>query len=94
MLNYNNFKTFFEKIGNDKELALDFYNGDTYLLVKHNNYISYGIYSPNSEITTCKDLDELPLKDQWNNIKDITLDFAFSLVNDKEEILKIYDLIL
>lgn len=91
MISFDTFKEFFYKLENGKELALDFYNGDTYLLVKHNDYISYGIYSPNSEITTCKDLDELPLKDRWNNIKDITLDFTFSLVDDKDELYKIYD---
>ena len=91
MISFDIFKEFFYKLENGKELALDFYNGDTYLLVKHNDYISYGIYSPNSEITTCKDLDELPLKDRWNNIKDITLDFTFSLVDDKDELYKIYD---
>ena len=90
MLSYNNFKAFFKKIDNGKELALDFYNGDTYLLVKHKDYILYGIHSPNSKIITSNDLDELPLKDKWDSIKDITIDFAFSLVNDKEDILKIY----
>lgn len=90
MLSYNSFKDFFKKIDNGKEFVLDFYNGDTYLLIKHDDYISYGIYSPNFEITTCKDLDELPLKDKWNDIKDITIDFAYSLNNDKEDILKIY----
>ena len=90
MISFDIFKEFFYKLENGKELALDFYNGDTYLLVKHNDYISYGIHSPNSEIITCKDLDELPLKDKWDNIKDITIDFAFSLVNDKEDIIKIY----
>ncbi len=90
MISYEIFKDFFNKLDNGKELSLDFYNGDTYLLVKHNDYISYGIHSPNSKIITCKDLNELPLKDKWDNIKDITIDFAYSLVNDKEDILKIY----
>lgn len=91
MISYDNFKTFFEKLENGKEIEIIFSNGKSYLLVKYDGYITYGINSCDSEANTYNNLDNTLLKNNWSKVKDIIIDFAFSLINDKEDILNVYN---
>ena len=91
MISYDNFKTFFEKLENGKEIEIIFSNSESYLIVKHDGYITYGINSSDSEVITFNNLDNTLLKNKWTEVEDIIIDFAFSLVNDKEDILNIYN---
>ena len=90
MITYNTFRNFFNKIDNGKEIEVILNNNESLLIVKHDNYLTYGYFS-DSNVIKYKDLDDCPLKSKWNNIKDITIDFAFSLINDKDDILKVYN---
>lgn len=91
MISYDNFKSFFEKLENGKEIEIIISNSESYLVVKHDGYITYGINSRDSEVIKYNNLDNTPLKNKWAEIDDIIIDFAFSLVNDKQDILNIYN---
>ena len=41
-------------------------------------------------INEYNDLEETSLKNEWNNINDIIINFAFSVVDDKKKIAEIY----
>lgn len=89
MISYENFKILFNKFEVGKELEIYFDDDESYMIAVKENNFTYG-KSLGSEVLNCKSLDETNLKDNWNKVKDILLDFAFSIITDKEEISKKY----
>ena len=87
MITYNEFKNFYNILDEGKEIEIFFKNNKSCLIVKHNNYLSYG----SNTIKKFNSLDDSPLKQLWNIVNDITIDFTFSLIYDKEDILKVYN---
>lgn len=109
MISYCKFKELFEVLDAERkpELEISFHNRkDNYIIVKHKDCITFsreGKETRKDEVVRVQSLDELYnkktiddicLKEEWNNISDILLDFTFSLIEDKKEIYNIYGIVL
>ena len=103
MINYNDFKKLLYAISGESEFEIYFYNNDdTYMIIKYNNFVTFQKCSDEQDrgeikYTTLDELynsilmDEICLKNDWNNIKDIIIDATFSVVYDKDEIKNVYN---
>lgn len=98
MIKYIVFKNLFYSLNDEIEIEIYFKNKkDNYILVKHHTYISFGnnkhnvvTFSSLDEFYNTKTIDNILLKDDWDNIEDILIDMKFSVVTEKEEIEKYY----
>ena len=99
MITYEKFKEIFEKLKQHQEISLYFNNREyEYMIIKLNGYITFqrcgnkeeqsGEIKFNSldELYTTKTIDNILFKEEWDNLKDIVLDYTFSIVEDKEDI--------
>ena len=101
MITYKKFKEIINKVSNGCEIGIYFNNNfDDYLIIKFNDYITIGRFECNKdEVYNFKDIDELYnatienicFKDDWNKIEDILVDLTFSVIDDRNEIKKIYN---
>ena len=109
IISYCKFKELFEVLDGKREpeIEISFHNRkDNYIIVKHIDYITFskeGKEVIKDEVVKLQSLDELYnnktindicLKEEWNSISDILLDFTFSLMEDKKEIYNIYGIVL
>lgn len=99
MINYNKFKELFEKLDSNRkpEIEIIFKNRkDNYVLIKFNNKVTFGNsekaidYKDLDEMYNSKTVDEIILKNEWNNIEDILIDMTFSIKEDKSKIKEVY----
>ena len=99
MINYNKFKELFEKLDSNRkpEIEIIFKNRkDNYVLIKFNNKVTFGNsekaidYKDLDEMYNSKTVDEIILKNEWNNIEDILIDMTFSIKEDKGKIKEVY----
>lgn len=100
MIPFEKFKELFNCLDSNRHPEIEIIiNGDSYILIKFENYISYGKdFAPINEVYKLDDIDELYetningicLKDNWNKVEDILIDLTFSVINNKEEINKLY----
>lgn len=99
MINYNKFKELFEKLDSNRkpEIEIIFKNRkDNYVLIKFNNKVTFGNsekaidYKDLDEMYNSKTVDEIILKNEWNNIEDILIDMTFSIKGDKSKIKEVY----
>ena len=99
MINYNKFKELFEKLDSNRkpEIEITFKNRkDNYVLIKFNNKVTFGNsekaidYKDLDEMYNSKTVDEIILKNEWNNIEDILIDMTFSIKEDKSKIKEVY----
>ena len=82
----------------EPEISLEL-NNESYIIIKHNNKVTFG-KSNNSKIFEFMNLeklyiskiDNICLKEDWNKIEDILIDLTFSVLEDKEELEKIYEI--
>lgn len=82
----------------EPEILLEL-NDESYIIIKHNNKITFG-RSNSSKIFEFKNLEQLYiskidnicLREDWNKIEDILIDLTFSVLEDKDELEKIYNL--
>lgn len=105
MITYEKFKELFDSLDSNRHPEIELYfknTDDVYMLVKHDDYVDFGkcgISTKKNTISKFKNLDELYnakigkicLKRDWNQISDILIDLAFSVIDDKEEINSIYE---
>jgi len=104
MITYEKFKELFDLLDSNRSPEIEIYfenTDDVYMIVKHNDYVDFGkcgLYVSSDENRNFANLDELYnsevdgicLKRDWNRISDILIDLAFSVVDDKEELEKMY----
>lgn len=99
MITYEKFKEIFEKLREHQEISLYFNNREyTYMIIKLNEYITFQRcgneeeqsgeikFDSLDELYTTKTIDNIILKEEWCNLKDIVLDYTYSIVEDKEDI--------
>lgn len=89
MISYNQFKSLFNKLELGTEIEIYYDNDEQYTMVKKDKIITFG-KSEGVLISNYNNLEEMPLKSEWNNIDDIIINFAFSVVDDKKKITEIY----
>lgn len=104
MITYEKFKELFDLLDSNRSPEIEIYfenTDDVYMIVKHNDYVDFGkcgLYVSSNENRNFANLDELYnsevdricLKRDWNKVSDILIDLAFSVVDDKEELEKMY----
>ena len=91
MISFELFKNLFDKLelGTEIERYLD--NDEQYMMVKNDKTFTLG-KTDDEVINEYDNLEETPLKNEWNKIDDIIINFAFSVVDDKEKITEIYEI--
>ena len=87
-LSYEEFKTLFEQLKGEPEISL-FIGDKEYMLIKYDGYVTF---QESCDEVKYNNIDETPIKAEWNNIKDIVLDNTFSF-NDDEDLETIKDII-
>lgn len=98
MISYYEFKKIFDVLDEkcNPEIEIYFKDNDSYILIKFESYLTYSKMSGTKEdvlkFNNLNDLYESNLKSVWNEISDILIDMTFSVVSQKEEILKNYNL--
>lgn len=100
MISFEKFKELFNYLDSSRNPEIKIIvNGDDYLLIKFENYITYGKdFAPADEIYKFNDLDELYnasingicLKDNWDKVEDILIDLTFSVIDNKDDLNKWY----
>lgn len=101
MITYEKFKELFDRLDSNRKPEIEIYvDGVDYILIKFENYITYGKWDleSTSEIYTFDNIDELYeadidgicLKDNWEKVEDILIDLTFSVIDNKEELSKWY----
>lgn len=89
MISYDQFKKIFNELEIGSEIEIYFGNDEQYMMVKMDKTFTLG-NSNGGVINEYNDLEETSLKNEWNNINDIIINFAFSVVDDKKKIAEIY----
>lgn len=99
MITYKKFKELFEVLDLNRgpEIEITFKNRkDSYALIKFNEKITFGNsdkvldYKDIDELYNSKTVDNIILKEEWDDIEDILIDMTFSINEDKEKIKEIY----
>lgn len=105
MISYIKFKQIFDNIDSHREPEIEFYfknRKNTYMIIKYDGYITFQRCGTEEEqsgeirfesldvLYNSRTLDNIVLKDEWINIENILFDSTFSVVNDMDEILKLY----
>ena len=106
MIDFESFKKIYNGISGEHEFEVCFNNTtDTYMIIKYPNEVSFQKCCDKEhrgEIICCS-LDELYssilhdnicLKRDWNYISDIIVDATWSVVDDKNEIKRIFNITL
>lgn len=105
MISYLKFKELFDKLDSNCEPEIEVYfknKESNYMIIKYNNYITFqrcgkkeeqsGEIKFNSldELYNNETIDNIILKNEWNNIEDILIDCTYSVVEDKKDISELY----
>lgn len=104
MIDFERFKKIYESIPGEHEFELCFNNtNDTYMIIKYLNDVSFqkccdkehrgeiichSLYELYNSILH----DDICLKRDWNNINDIIIDAAWSVIDNIEEIERIFNI--
>ncbi len=106
MITYEKFKKLYNSLEQDRNIEIGVYfknNIGDYLIVKFGNYLTIGRFDcDKNKILEFNDIDELYnatvenicFRNDWSKIDDILIDLTFSVVNDQEEISKVYGVCL
>lgn len=89
MISYDQFKKIFNKLEIGSEIEIYFNNDEQYTMVKKDKINTFG-KNESGLINNYNNLEETSLKNEWNNINDVVINFAFSVVDDKNKITEIY----
>lgn len=106
MISYEKFKELFNCLESYRhpEIGIYFKNDiNNYLIIKFEDYITIGkcdCEDDNIQIYKFNNLDELynaqiddiVLREVWNEIDDILIDLTFSVIDDKDELSKMYNI--
>ena len=109
MITYEKFKEIFDSLEAEKEPEVEISfddRDDSYMIIKYSGYITFqrcGLSEDQSteikfntldDLYNSKTIDGIVLKDEWGHIDDIVVDASFSIVNDQENFLKQYGIML
>ena len=106
MISFEKFKKLYNSFSGEVEFEVCFNNtADTYMIIKYPNEVSFQKCCDKEHRgeKICKSLDELYnstlhdnicLKRDWNYISDIIIDATWSVVDDKDEIKRIFNITL
>ena len=99
MISYEKFKELYEAIPGEPEFKLYFNNTeDTYWIIKYADYVTFQKsdydakelseieYANLDDLYNANLIDNINLKNDWDNISDIVIDGSFSVVSDKYDI--------
>lgn len=89
MISYDQFKRLFNELEIGSEVEIYFDNDEQYMMVKKDKTFTLG-KNNRGVINEYNNLEETSLKNEWNNIDDVVINFAFSVVDDKNKITEIY----
>lgn len=95
MISYLKFKKWFDTLKGEPEIEITFKNRIyTYMIIKYDGYITFqrcgdiSIQSGERKFDSLDDLyctktiDDIVLKEEWQNIKDIVLDSMLNIAED------------
>ena len=91
MISYNQFKELFNKLELGAEIEINFNNDEQYMIVKKDKTFTFE-KNNGVVINEYNSFVETSLKNKWNDINDIIINFAFSVVDDKDKLQEIYDI--
>lgn len=106
MISYLKFKKIFDSISSNLEPEIEFYfknRTHKYMLIKYSNYVTFGRcgneeiqsgeikYNSLDKLYNTKTIDDILLKDEWENIRDILFDGVFSVIDDFDDIINVYN---
>lgn len=91
MISYNQFKELFNKLELGAEIEINFNNDEQYMIVKKDKTFAFE-KNNGGVINEYNSFVETSLKNKWNDINDIIINFAFSVVDDKDKLQEIYDI--
>lgn len=89
MISYDQFEKLFNELEIGSEIEIYFGNDEQYMMVKKDKTFTLG-KNNGGVINEYNNLEETSLKNEWNNIDDIVINFAFIVVDDKNKITEIY----
>lgn len=87
MISYNQFN----KLELGAEIEINFNNDEQYMIVKKDKTFTFE-KNNGGVINEYNSFEETSLKNKWNDINDIIINFAFSVVDDKDKLQEIYDI--
>lgn len=104
MISYSEFNEIFNGIDSNREPEIEIYfknRKNTYMIIKYEGFITFAKCGTNGQSKVCeynsleelyntKTIDNIILKNEWNNIEDIIFDCTFSIITDKEDIYEVY----
>lgn len=98
MISYLEFKKWFDICKGEPEIEIIFKNRKyTYMIIKYKDYITFQRcgdisiqsgeirFSSLDELYHTKTIDNIILKEEWENIEDMIFDSMFCITEDKEE---------
>lgn len=103
MITFNKFKELIEKLNSNNNSEIEVYFEDDigiYMIINYSNYLTIGkIGCARNQLHRFNNIDELYnakignmcLKKDWGKITDILIDLTFSVIDDKDEIKRIYN---
>ena len=106
MVSYESFKKVFDILEGEPEIEVFFKNtNNTYMIIKYRDRVTIAKvadelnrgeikYKTLDELYNSTTIDGINLKNDWNNIKDIIIDEIYSFVDDKDEIERLYNIVL
>lgn len=103
MISYLELKKLFEACKEEVEIEIYFRNKEHYyMIIKYADYVTFQrcgassiqsgeiIFSSLDKLYNSNTIDDIVLKEEWENIKDMIFDSTFSVIEDKEEIFSFY----
>ena len=105
MISYLKFKEIFDNMTFDREPEIEIYfksRKNPYLIIKYEEFVTFqrcGLKEEQSgeirfetleNLAEAKTIDDIVLKDDWEDIEDILFDCNFSVISDKEDIYNLY----
>ena len=105
MISYVRFKEIFDALDADREPEIELYfqsRKNTYMIIKYSDFITFqrcGTIEEQSgeirfntldELYNARTIDDIVLKNEWNDLYDILFDCTFSVVTDPDELCSQY----
>lgn len=105
MISYLKFKEIFDSLDYNREPEIEIYfknKKNNYMIIKYKDFITFqrcGSINEQSgeikfesleELYNTKTIDDILLKNEWDDLEDILFDCTFSVIDDKDEFYNLY----